>query len=92
MLTKSAPAKAPRLNCIAGARLASARMNDQSVKTAVDRFVANVSFTARREVEKVVRSAIASGKLRRGETLTAAVTLSNEKVDLDVTIFSKIEL
>ena len=67
-------------------------MTDQSVKTAVDRFVANVSFTARREVEKVVRGALASGKLRRGETLTTSVTLSNEKVDLDVTIFSKIEL
>jgi len=67
-------------------------MNDHSVKTAVDRFVANISFTARREVEKVVHGALASGKLRRGETLTTAVTLSNEKVDLDVTIFSKIEL
>ena len=67
-------------------------MNDAAVKTAVDRFLANVSFTARREVEKVVRSAIANGKLRRGEVLTTSVTLSNEKVDLDVTIFSKIEL
>jgi len=67
-------------------------MNDAALKTAVDRFLANVSFTARREVEKVVRNALANGKLRRGEILTTSVTLSNEKVDLDVTIFSKIEL
>jgi hypothetical protein len=67
-------------------------MNDVAVKTAVDRFLVNVSFTARREVEKAVQSAIAAGKLHRGETLTAAVSLSNAKVDLDVTIFSKIEL
>ena len=67
-------------------------MNDAALKTAVDRFLANVSFTARREVEKVVRNALASGKLHRGEVLTTSVTLSNEKVDLDVTIFSKIEL
>ena len=67
-------------------------MNDTAVKVAVDRFVANVSFTARREVEKVVRSALTNGKLRGGETLTTAVTLSNDKVDLDITIFSKIEL
>ena len=67
-------------------------MNETAVKTAVDRFVANVSFTARREVEKVVRNAMAKGKLGLGEVLTTAVTLSNEKVDLDVTIFSKIEL
>jgi hypothetical protein len=39
-----------------------------------------------------VRNALASGKLHRGEVLTTSVTLSNEKVDLDVTIFSKIEL
>jgi Family of unknown function (DUF6494) len=67
-------------------------MNDAALKTAVDRFLANVSFTARREVERVVRSALANGKLRRGEILTTSVTLSNDKVDLDVTIFSKIEL
>ena len=67
-------------------------MNDAALKTAVDRFLANVSFTARREVEKVVRNALANGKLQRGEVLTTSVTLSNEKVDLDVTIFSKIEL
>ena len=51
-----------------------------------------LSFPARREVEQVVRSALANGKLRGGETLTTAVTLSNDKVDLDITIFSKIEL
>jgi len=67
-------------------------MNDAVVKTAVDRFLANVSFTARREMERVVRGALANGKLRHGEVLTASVTLANEKVDLDVTIFSKIEL
>jgi hypothetical protein len=67
-------------------------MNDAALKTAVDRFLANVDFNARRELEKVVRSALASGKLHNGEILTTAVTLSNQKVDLDVTIFSKLEL
>jgi hypothetical protein len=67
-------------------------MNETVLKTAVDRFLANVSFTARREVEKVVRNALANGKLHGGEVLSTSVTLSNEKVDLDVTIFSKIEL
>jgi hypothetical protein len=67
-------------------------MNDAALKTAVDRFLANVSFTARREVEKVVRNALGNGKLQRGEVLTTSVTLANEKVDLDVTIFGKIEL
>ncbi len=67
-------------------------MNDQALKAAVGRFLKNVNFTAQRELEKVVRSAVASGKLLDGENLTAAVTLSSEKIDLNVTIFSKIEL
>jgi Family of unknown function (DUF6494) len=69
-----------------------APMNDAVLKKAVDGFLANVNFSARREIEKVVRSAFANGKLHNGETLTTAVTLSNQKVDLDVTIFSKLEL
>jgi len=67
-------------------------MNDMALKTALDRFLANVSFNARRELEKAMRSALANGKLHNGEILTTSVTLSNQKVDLDVTIFSKIEL
>ncbi|MFZ0845727.1 MAG: DUF6494 family protein [Pseudolabrys sp.] len=67
-------------------------MNDQALKAAVGRFLKNVNFTAQREIEKVVRSAVASGKLQDGENFTAAVTLSSEKLDLNVTIFSKIEL
>ncbi len=51
-----------------------------------------MNFNARRELEKAMRSALAKGKLHNGEILTAAVTLSNPQVDLDVTIFSKIEL
>jgi hypothetical protein len=37
-------------------------------------------------------AAVASGQLQGHETLTAAVTVSNEKVGLMATIYSKIEL
>jgi len=67
-------------------------MNDTAVKTAVDRFLKHVTFTAQREIEKVVRSAVASGKLQSGKPFNAAVTLSSDKLELDITIFSKIEL
>jgi len=67
-------------------------MQDEALKTAVNRFIRTVSFNAQREIEKVVRNALASGRLQNGETLTTAVTLANDKVDLNVTIFSKIEL
>lgn len=67
-------------------------MNDTEVKAAIDRFLKNISFNARRELEKAVRNALASGKLKGGENLTTAVTLANETLDLNVTIFSKIDL
>ena len=68
------------------------RMTDEELKVAVSRFLKNVSFKAQSEIEKVLRSAIASGKLHSGESLTAGVTLTSEKLDLNITIFSKIEL
>jgi hypothetical protein len=67
-------------------------MQEQALKMAVNRFIKTVSYNAQREIEKVVRNALANGRLQNGETLTTAVTLANDKVDLNVTIFSKIEL
>lgn len=67
-------------------------MNDKAVKAAVDRFLKHVSFTAQKEIEKVVRNGLANGKLENGKPLNAGVTLTCEKAGLDVTIFSTIEL
>ena len=67
-------------------------MDEETVKAAVGQFLKNISFNAQRELEKIVRKALESGKLRNGEALTTAVTLSNQQIDLDITIFSKIEL
>jgi predicted lactoylglutathione lyase len=67
-------------------------MDDATVNAAVTRFLKSVSVSAHREIEKVVRKAIASGAVREGETLTVGVSLANEKLDLDITIFNKIEL
>ena len=67
-------------------------MDDKAVKTAVDRFVREFSFSAQREIEKCVRQALATGRLKGDEQFTAGVTLSSDKLDLNVTIYSKIEL
>ncbi len=67
-------------------------MSDTDVNIAVDRFLKTINFKAKRELEKAVRNAISNGKLRGTENLTTAVTPSNDKRDLNVTIFSKIEL
>jgi hypothetical protein len=67
-------------------------MSDAAVNKAVGQFLKNVNFTAQRELEKVVRNALANGKLQPGEVLTASITVAAEKIDLNVTIFSKIEV
>jgi hypothetical protein len=67
-------------------------MNDEVVKAAVGKFLRHVNVTAQREMEKVVRKALSTGKLRSGESLTAAVTVSSDQLEFNVTIFSKIEL
>ena len=67
-------------------------MSDETIAAAVERFVKKVSFSAQQELERVIRAAVASGQLQGHETLTAAVTVSNEKVGLMATICSKIEL
>ena len=67
-------------------------MNDEALKAAIGRFLKYIDATAQREIEVAIRNAVARGKLRGNETCTAAVTLSSEKIGLDVTIYSKIEL
>jgi hypothetical protein len=78
---------------IAGSRAyETLMMNDKTLTAAVSQFLKNVNFTAQREIEKAVRKAVASGKLKGDEIITAGVTLSSETLDLNVTIYSKIEL
>ena len=67
-------------------------MSAKALRVSVDRFLRTVGVTAQGEVEKAVRTAIASGKLDGHETVTVAVALSSEKIGLNITIYSKIEL
>ncbi len=67
-------------------------MNDEALKAAVGQFLRHINGTAQRELEKAVRNAIAAGKLRANEPCTTGVTLSIEKVGLDVTIYGNIKL
>jgi hypothetical protein len=67
-------------------------MNDAAVKAAVGQLLKNVNFTAQRELEKVVRAAMTNGNLKAGEPLSVSVTLAAEKIDLNITIFSKLEV
>ena len=67
-------------------------MSDKAIAAAVEQFVKKVSFSTQREMERAIRAAVAGGRLRGNETFTAAVTVSSEKVGINTTIYSKIEL
>jgi hypothetical protein len=67
-------------------------MTDKVVAAVVDRFLKHVNATAHREIERAIRNAAASGRISGRETVTAAVSLLSEKLGLDITIYSKIEL
>jgi hypothetical protein len=67
-------------------------MGEEIITAAVRQFVKKVSFSAQREIERAIRTAVANGQLRGHETLTTAVTVTNEKLGLNTTIYSKIEL
>ena len=67
-------------------------MSIEKLQAAIDQFMKNVSFTARRELEKALRKALTSGKLEGNEVVTAGVTLSSEPIGLNVTVYSKIKL
>ena len=67
-------------------------MSAKSLQASIDRFVRTVSVKAQGEIEKAVRKAIANGKLQGHETVNTVAALSSEKIDLNVTIYGKIEL
>ena len=67
-------------------------MSETQLKAAVARFMQSINHTAQREIEKAIRRAFESGTLNRTEDLAAAVTLSSDKVGLDVTIHGRISL
>ena len=50
-------------------------MNEDVLNTSVRRFLKTVGVTSQREIEKAVRAAVASGKLKGNEALPAKMAL-----------------
>ena len=67
-------------------------MSDEKMKVAIAQFLKKCNFTAQREMEKAIRNAIASGKLKGDEIFTAGMTLSSDDIGLNVTVYNKVEL
>ena len=67
-------------------------MNEDSFNSSLRGFLKKVGITSQREIEKAVRDAIASGKLKGGEKLPAKMTLTIGGVSLTHDISGEIEL
>ena len=67
-------------------------MNEDVFNTTIRKFLKHVGVTSQREIEKAVRDAVASGKLKGNETLNATMTLKIGDLDVTHEIKGAIEL
>ena len=67
-------------------------MNEEALNTSLRKFLKTVGVTSQREIEKAVRDAVASGKLKGNETLVAKASISMGQVNLAFEIDGSIEL
>jgi Family of unknown function (DUF6494) len=67
-------------------------MNEDALNRTVRKFLKTVGVTSQREIEIAIRNAVADGRLKGDETLTATATVTLGSVDLNVQIDGEIEL
>ena len=67
-------------------------MNEDVFNTSLRKFLKQVGITSQREIEKAVREAIASGRLKGNEKLPAKMVLTLGGVSLKHEISDEIEL
>lgn len=67
-------------------------MNEDVFNSSIRKFLKQVGVTSQREIEKAVRAAITSGKLKGGETLPVKMVLTVGGINLSHTIDDTIEL
>ncbi|MBI1202907.1 MAG: hypothetical protein GC182_10380 [Rhodopseudomonas sp.] len=66
-------------------------MNEDVLNTSMRKFLKTVGVTSQREIEKAIRDAVASGKIKGNEALKARMVLTIDAVGLSHTIDSTIE-
>jgi hypothetical protein len=67
-------------------------MNEDIFNTSLRRFLKKVGITSQREIEKAVRDAVASGRLKGNEKLPAKMVLTVGGVSLTYEVDDEIEL
>ena len=67
-------------------------MNEDVLNTSVRRFLKKVGITSQREIEKAVRDAVVSGRLKGNEALPVKMTLTVAAVGIAMEIDDAIDL
>ena len=67
-------------------------MNEEALNTSLRKFLKVVGVTSQREIEKAIRDAVADGRLKGNEALSARVVLTIDKAGLSHAIDGTIEL
>jgi hypothetical protein len=67
-------------------------MNEDAFNTSIRKFLKTLGVTGQREIEKAVRQALADGKLKGNEKLSAKATITLGGVNLTHEINGEIEL
>ena len=67
-------------------------MNEDALNTSVRKFLKKLGVTAQREIEKAVREAVSTGRLKGPEALPAKAIVTVEAIGLSFEIDGAIEL
>ena len=67
-------------------------MNEDVFNASLRKFLKKVGITSQREIEKAVRDALASGRLKGNEKLRAKMTLTIDGVSFTHDVSGEIEL
>ena len=67
-------------------------MNEEAFNMSLRKFLKVVGVTSQQEIEKAVRAAVADGRLKGNESLSARVVLTIDAAGLNHTVDGKIEL
>ena len=67
-------------------------MNEEALNGSVRKFLKKVGITSQREIEKAVREAVASGRLKGSESLIAKATVQIVDLGLKFDVEGDVEL
>lgn len=67
-------------------------MNEETLNMSLRKFLKVVGVTSQQEIEKAIRAAVADGRLKGDETVSAQMVLTIDRIKLTHKVDGKIEL